>query len=146
MSKNRKELKLISILILVLVAVTFIRVIVDACLNGIYQFKEIPNGMTEDMMKVRSIIAFVLSFAMFFPQIYVGVKGLELAKDSTKGKAHIVLVVILIIVFGVSAISGVVSLAKNFDSMKLLEVFDAVADVALFGCYYVYARRVEKEN
>ena len=73
MEKNRKELMTFSIVILVLAAFTLVKLIVNACVNGLPQITEIPEGFTKEAVQVITIIAYVLSFLTLLPQIYIGV-------------------------------------------------------------------------
>jgi len=144
MEKNRKELKAFSILILVVVALELIRAIVGLCVNGIPKVTEIPEGMTEDMVQISSIIAFALSLAIFIPQIYVAIKGIKVANGEASGKAHMIWAVILAILAGVSVVSGISGLFKEFNFDAVMDLLGPAIDFLMFALYYVYARKIAK--
>ena len=80
MEKNRKELKSFSFLVLVLVAMELIRAIITLCITGVPNASEIPGGATENLARVAYIITFVLVFIVAIPEIYIGIKGIKIAK------------------------------------------------------------------
>jgi amino acid permease len=146
MNNNRKELKILSIFILAIVALTVIRAIVGICMNGIPQPTEIPEGMTKELAQIITVITFALSFVALIPQIYVGVKGLMVANGAASGKAHIVWALILAIFAGVSVFSGISDLTKAVNLDTVFNLIGYVADLAMFGFYYVYALKVKNGN
>ena len=146
MEKNRKELKSFSIVVLVVTAISLIGIIVNACVNGIPRITEIYEGMTEDMIQISSVISFVLTFVIFIPQIYVGVKGIKIANGAKSGKAHIVWAFILAVLAGIAAISGIVNIIEAFSTDALLNLVDPAIDLVMFIFYLIYAHQVAREN
>ena len=145
MRNNRKELKALSILILVIVAFDIIRNIVEACINGIPQVKEVPDGMTKEMVQVSSVIAFALIFVVLIPQIYIGIKGINIANGGVNTKAHIIWSLILAVLSGVLVVSRTTDLIKEFNYENVMDVISPAIDVVMFAFYLVYARRVANE-
>ena len=144
MEKTRKQLKEYSIVILVFVAITLVRAIVSACVNGIPLPSEIPQGMTVEMARIVSIIAFALSFVFLIPQVYVGIKGMKIADGATCNKAPRVWALVLAILACIGTISSVIDLFKAFDVDQLLTVLDVAIDTALFTCSYLCLRKIAK--
>ena len=144
MEKNRKELKAFSILILIVVALDLIRVIVNLCVNGIPQITEIPEGMTETMVQISSVIAFALSIFIFLPQIYVAVRGIKIANGAASGKAHIILAFILAALAVVATISSIYDTFKVFNFDTVIDLLGPVIDCIVFTFYCIYARKVAK--
>lgn len=143
MDKNKKTLKEYSIVILVFVAITLVRSIVSLCVKGLPQVEAIPEGMTKELVNIAAIISCVIGFIILIPQIYVGLKGLQIANGATvNGKAHLIWALILAVLAAIStisAISGLIS-AINFDT--IYNVIDPAIDVLLFVCYYICARKI----
>ena len=146
MEKNRKELKSFSLLILLIVALELIRNIVTACVNGIPEIKEIPEVMTKDMVNAVAVVVFVLTFVVFIPQIYVGIKGIKIANGAESGKAHIIWAVILMIFAGISVITGISALTKAVSFDAVMDLVGPAVDFIVFAFYFVYARRVANGN
>ena len=146
MTKNRKELKNLSIAILLFVLIDVIMIIINLCTDGMPQISEIPEGFTEGMVKAASIVTLILTFAVFIPQIYVGAKGIKAANGTAHGRAHIVWAVILAIFAGISVISNISNLTKVTTVDNALNLAIAAADLMLFALFFVYARKVAKEQ
>lgn len=137
MEKVKKDLKVYSIVILAFVAFTLVRAIVSACVYGIPQPAEIPQDSTKEMVKIMTIIAFVLSFVLLLPQVYVGFKGIKIADGAICNKAPRVWAIILALLAGIATVSGLIDLFKLFTFDQLLSVLDTAVDVVLFVCYYL---------
>ena len=146
MEKDRKELKTLSILILALVAFSLVKLIVDVCVNGIPQITQIPQGLTKEIVDVIVIITLALTCVAFLPEIYIGIKGIRVANNNAKGKAHLVWAIILIVFSVIAVAGGISNLVKNVDAMNIINLFDVVLDVLLYVAYFVYARRIAKAN
>ena len=141
MEKNRKDLKTLSILVLALVGLTLVRAIVSACVNGIPQ-AQATQGISQEMVKIMSIIAFALSFVLLLPQIYVGVKGLKIADGAPSSKAPVVWAIILAVLAAISTISAISNMLKVFNFDTILAVFDSALDVAVYICYCLCIRKI----
>ena len=142
MEQNKKELKWLSIVILALVALSLIRAIVNVCINGLPVAKDVPAGMTKELVQIVTIIAFVASLLLLLPQIYLGVKGLKIANGAESGKAHLVWAIVLIVLSAIAAINGISNLTKVFNLDSVMNLLGPAVDVLLFVCYYVYARKI----
>ena len=55
MEKNKKELKILSILILALTALSLVNIIVGLCANGLPKSEPVPEGMTEEIIQIVSM-------------------------------------------------------------------------------------------
>lgn len=147
MEKKRKDLKIYSILILAFVAISLIKIIVTTCINGFPQVEEIPEGMTETTVRIVTIIAFVLSFIVLLPQVYVGIKGLKISAGvATEGKAHLTWAIVLAVVAAFSVISSIIEATKAFDVKFILNAVDSAVDVLLFISYYLLVRKIASEK
>ena len=73
MEKQRKNLKAYSVVILICVALSLIRMIADACINGFGDISMLPEGTSEDVALVAFIIVWVLGIIFLLPQVYLGV-------------------------------------------------------------------------
>lgn len=143
MEKNKKELKTFSLLILLFVALSLIKNIVSLCVNGIAVPSEIPQGMSKEMVQTIATITVAISFIIYIPQIYVGVKGIKVAEGKASGgRAHITWALILAILAGIALISAFSELIKVFNFDAILNLVDPALDLIVFAFYYVYARKV----
>ena len=143
MEKNRKDLRIYSIVILALVALVLIRNIVSVCVNGLPPITEIPEGFTKETVEIIKIISFALTFVVLIPQVFVGLKGIKVANNpDVRGEAHMVWAIILAVLSAVAVISGIIDLVKKFDVDLLLAVINNVLDVCIFIGYYLCARKI----
>ena len=144
MEKNKKELKILSILILVLVAWSVIKAIVNVCLYGMPKL-EATEGVSQEVMQVAGVIVFVLSFVVLLPQVYVGVKGILVADKGAKGKGHIIWAIILAVLAAIAAISSAISVFKAFSADNLVSLGLAATDLAVYLAYFVIARKIAND-
>lgn len=142
MEKNKKDLKLLSILILVLACLSLLMSIIGVCVRGLPQPTEIPEGMTKELVQISTIIAFVLGLVVLIPHIYVGVKGICIANGSSNSKGLLVVTIVLIVLASVSTITGISNLIKLFDLSNALALVGSILDIVIFVCYYLTARKV----
>ena len=141
MEKNRKDLKVVSIAILALLGLTLVRTIVNACIQGIPQIQA-TEGLSQEAIKIASIIAFVLTFVLLLPQVYVGVKGIKIANGGEFGKAPFIWVIILGVLAVVATISALSNMFKAFNFDTVLVAVDCALDVAIYLCYYISLRKI----
>ena len=140
---KKKDLKVVSIVILALLGLTLIRTIVNACVNGIPQIQA-TQGLTKDILQIASIIAFVLAFVFLLPQLYLGVKGIKIADGCEFGKAPFVWVIILVILAVIATISALSNMFQAFNFDTILVAVDCALDVALYVYYYLCIRSIAK--
>ena len=140
---KKKDLKVVSIVILALVGLSLIRMIVGACIDGIPQIQA-TEGLSKDIIKIASTIAFALAFVLLLPQVYIGVKGIKIANGGAFGKAPFVWTIILAILAAVATVSAIVDMFKVFNFDTILLAVGCALDVALYACYYVCIRSIAK--
>ena len=145
MEKTRKNLKELSIVALIFVGLSLIRMIVDVCLNGFGEIKDLPEGVSESVGQVALVVVWVLGILFLIPQIYVGVKGIKQANNPTPGKAHIVWAFILAAMSVLSTISAMSKLSHGYSTENLLTLIDVLLNVIIFVAYFYYARKVAAE-
>ena len=93
MEQSRKYLKWSSVAVLSLVGV-YILELISELLWGEINSAVIPEGASENILLITKIFIVAVSVLLLLPQIYVGIKGLIIAKKPTRTKAHIVWAVI----------------------------------------------------
>ena len=145
MEKFKKNLKVLSILVLALFLLSVIRSVVTLCINGIPEPnpEDLNETITLGVAKVISVVTVVLGFVALLPHLYVGIKGMGIANGTaTKSKAPLVWAVIIAIFAVFSTISSIRGLSEGFDAEKLLSAIDHALDVLVFGCYFYYVRKV----
>ena len=89
---------------------------------------------------------FSIALLLLLPNIYIGVKGLRIAKKPNASKGHIVWGIILLVLASLSLISPVVDIINNgFKYDYISEFFSITVEVAVFFEYIKYAIALRKE-
>ena len=123
METSRKNLKSMSLLVLVLAALALARNIMAVVSTG-FKVDNIPEGMTEAFVKATMIGAFIGSIILLIPQIYVGIKGLKIANNpEISSKGCIIVAKVLLVLAIIATVFSVADLAKAADKI------DAKSDV-----------------
>lgn len=133
-----------SILVLAYTALTLIRLIVEAAFTN-FNIRNLPDNVAEGFAMVLRVMLCVISFILLLPQIYIGVKGIKIAKKPDSSKGHLVWAIILS-AFAVLSISTPVSNIMQGVNVgaNLFELIGLSVDILLFVTYAVCARRVLK--
>ena len=143
---NRKHLKFSSLAILALAGLSLIN-IVSELLFGELNSAEIPDGSPNNIILITKIVLMVVSLLCLLPQVYIGIKGLKVAKNPDSSKGHIVWGTVLLIFAIVGLISPLVAIIKQ-DAVfaNASELLSVAIEVAFFYDYVKYARVVANEN
>ena len=141
MEKNRKDLKTLSILILILTGLTLARSVTDLIVNGLPQVPE-TDGLSQGLLRIVAIISLVIGLLLLLPQIYIGIKGMQIADGATSGKAPLVWAIILAVLAAISTISGLSNMLGSFTFGSALNFVDCALDVVVYIFYFIFARKV----
>ena len=145
MEKAKRNLKSISIILIVLGAFSLIASIVSVMSsNGAYTAEALIelNGYTADEANV-AVVTFIVGASIgFLLELFVGLKGIIVANGGKRSKLVTVIVVIniILLVLGASTSAGYVVAGK----MDLIEsqVILQVCELILFIYYIVYVNKV----
>ena len=144
MSISRNHLKEASFLVLLFTAFSFIRMIIQIFVVG-FEVDPAQVGASHEIVVVAMIITFVISLILLLPQLYVGVKGMKIAKNPTSSKGHIVWAVILLVFSAFGIVSTVSSIAEQINVIdNVITLVDHALDVIVYCMYIKYANRVLK--
>lgn len=146
MEKTRKLLKVESIIILFfagLSLITWVTELIFADFDNIV----IPDGAPENALLIAKIAFFVIAFVLLIPNIYVGIKGLKMAKNPDSSKAHIVWAKVLLVIDVLGLISPVINIVQDVNvSSNVSTVLSLLLSIAIFFDYIRYATAVSKAN
>ena len=138
MEKARKSLKFMSEIILICLTFSFVRSILE-----IFLIKVTNNDIPTQFLIIAKIILCVIYAVLYLPQVFVGVKGIKVAKNPDSSKAHIVWAVIFLVFAALAAISAVSGLIKAEDiAGNVFGLIDAVIDLVLYFFYIKFAKQV----
>ena len=125
MEKAKNQLKVSSFVILFFVAVSLVNVVLQ-----IFSGKLNVAGMND----IAKIVAIVISVLLLLPEIYIGVKGLKMAKAPDSSKAHIVWAAILMVFMVIALIDPISALAN---AQNVSNNIASLAKIILEICIYV---------
>ena len=144
MEQTRKYLKLSSIAVLALAFFSLLQ-IVSELLYGELNNAVIPEGAPENILPITKIVLFSVALLLTLPSIYIGIKGLRIAKKPNSSKAHIVWAIILLVLASLSLVEQGFALVRygvNFESISAF--CSIVVEVAVFVEYIRLAIAVRK--
>ena len=144
MERNKKNLKVLSILILALAVYSLIRIVLSVFSIDLNP-EDLTDGASATLLLIGQIFVCVVSFILLIPQIFVGIKGIKVSNNPDSSKAHIVWAVILIVLSVIGILSPASELIKG---VAVLDNLLAVADMALDAIIYIeyinYAKKLVK--
>lgn len=143
MEQSKKNLKVMSILMLCLALVSLVLFTVDLIITD-YNVAAI-EGATKGVLIASVIITGIIGLLISLPQIYIGIKGIKVSKNPDSSKAHIVWATILfaIAVIGVFLYAYETFFGGDSVAVSSLELSNVVVDVFLYYFYIKYAKEVK---
>lgn len=144
MEKNKKNLKVLSILILALAVYSLIRIVLSVFSIDLNP-EDLTDGASATLLLIGQIFVCVVSFILLIPQIFVGIKGIKVSNNPDSSKAHIVWAVILTVLSVIGILSPASELIKGVAVLdNLLAVADMVLDAIIYIEYINYAKKLVK--
>lgn len=144
MEKNKKNLKILSILILALAVYSLVRIVLSVFSIDLNP-ENLTDGASATHLLIGQIFVCVVSVILLIPQIFVGIKGIKVSNNPDSSKAHIVWAVILTVLSVIGILSPASELIKG---VAVLDNLLAVADMALDAIIYIeyinYAKKLVK--
>ncbi len=129
---------------LVLAGVSMLQIVCEL-LFGELNNATIPEGAPENILLITKIFLFSFALLLTLPSIYIGIKGLRIAKKPNSSKGHIVWGIILLVLASLSLISPVVTFINNgFKYDNISEFLSIAVEVTVFFEYVKYAIAVRK--
>ena len=144
MKQSRKRLKISSLIVLLFAGLTLLQ-LVSEILLGELNSAEIPVDAPENILLITKIFLLVMSVVLLLPQIYIGVKGLKVAKNPSAAKAHIIVAIILFVLAISNLVFPALSIIKGDDiGGNVLTVLSVAVEIMVFFDYITAAREVAK--
>jgi uncharacterized membrane protein len=144
MEKNKKNLKILSILILALAVYSLIRIVLSVFSIDLNP-EDLTDGASATHLLIGQIFVCVVSVILLIPQIFVGIRGIKVSNNPDSSKAHIVWAVILTVLSVIGILSPASELIKGVAVLdNLLAVADMVLDAIIYIEYINYAKKLVK--
>ena len=144
MEQSKKRLKTMSIIVLVFAALSLVNIVFDVFLGALTNV-EMPEGAPENTLLITQVVLVAVTCICLIPQVYVGFKGLKMAKNPDSSKAHIVWATILLVITVLGMLSPALSLIKAENvGDNASTLFSGLIDAIIFFEYIKYAKAVAK--
>ena len=144
MEQARKHLKISSFVVLLFAGLTLLQIITELVF-GELNSAQIPAGAPENTLLITKIIVLVVSLLLLLPSVYVGLKGLRIAKEPNSSKGHIIWAGIIFVFSILELIDPVVGILKYGSwGENAGALFSIALDMVIYYDYIKYARAVAK--
>jgi uncharacterized membrane protein HdeD (DUF308 family) len=144
MEQTKKYLKLSSIAVLALAGFSMLQVVYEMFFGELSN-AIIPEGAPDNILLITRIFIFSFALLLMLPGIYIGIKGVRMAKKPNSSKGHIVWGIILLVLTFLSLISPVVDIINNGFKYDYISEFLRIAiEVIAFFEYIKYAIALRK--
>ena len=146
MDKSIKNLRLFSILILASAAYSVIAVALDIFFGGGFNNVTIPDGSPENIVDIAKTLLLVITIVMILPQLYVGIKGICVAKNPDSSMGHIFWAGVLFVFALIGAASAIINMVIGGSTDEsVTSVVNIVFDAIFYFEFITYARKVRDE-
>lgn len=146
MDKTRRRLMAFSLFILGFAAYTLVSLGLELFLGSGFDNLTVPEGAPANIIDITKTFIIVVTLLLVLPQIYVGIKGVRVARNPDSSGGHIFWAVVLFIFALVSIVSAFINLVSNGGAG---DGFSMMIDGAIEAIFYlefiIYARRVKNE-
>lgn len=144
MEYAKKQLKIISIVILALSCLDAANIVLQLIFMD-WNAAANATGANPTALLVAQIILVAITALVLWPQLYIGLKGLKMAKTPDSSRAHIVWAKILFVLSLIGMISPLISIIKVEDLWENISQFcDLLVEVLVFFEFIKYAGTVAK--
>ena len=146
MEQTRKNFKISSIVVLALAGFSLLQIVFEI-LFGEINSAAIPEGAPDNILLITKIFLLSVAALLLIPNVYIGIKGLRIAKKPNSSKGHIVWAIILLVFAVLSLIDPVVNFVKNGGVYENLSSFLSLAvEVLVYFEYIKYGMEIAKAN
>ena len=144
MEKARNSMKVSAICILVLTLFRLATSIITFITGGVQITDDmLALGIEADLLHTILVATWVISLIAYLPNLYLGLKGLKVAKTPDNSKAHIVWAVILLVFNAIALLSALGQLSKSADmTSAVLEAVQMAISVLLYIFYIAEAKKI----
>ena len=144
--EKRKHLKWSSVAILAFAVFTLLELVSEILLGELNNV-EIPEGAPSNVLLITKIILLCISVLFTLPSLYVGFKGLKMAKTPDNSKGHIVWAKILFVLAVLSLAAPVFGFINKADGVETFGgLFSILFEIVIYFDYIKHATAVAKEN
>ena len=138
MEQSKKNLKFMSIAMVILVFLSLARIIAELIFTDFS-----GTEFSKETILITTIVSVVISIILLVPQFYIGVKGIKIAKNPDSSKAHIIWCRILIVICAIGFVALIIEAVSKGEFMGDIPlILDILVDIILYTEYNRYAKQV----
>ena len=144
MEQAKKHLKISSMLVLLFVGISLLQLVTELMFGDINS-ATIPEGSPDNILLITKTFVMVIALLLMLPKVYVGVKGLKMAKAPNASKGHIIVAAIILAFSIFSLIDPAMAILKqDGTSGNVSSLFNILLEVTIYYEYIKNARLVAK--
>ena len=144
MEQAQKQLKTASLFVLLFAGLSLVQIITELAF-GELNSATIPEGAPDNILLITKTILLVFTIIFLLPKVYVGIKGLRIAKNPNSSKTHIIWAIIILVFEALGFIDPIIALVNQgntFDNIRALA--EISLEVIIIFEYIKYARDLSK--
>ena len=142
MEQAKKHLKISSMLVLLFVGISLLEIATELMFGDINS-APIPDGAPDNILLITKTFVMVVALVLMLPKIYVGIKGLKIAKYPNTSKTHIIWAVIIFVFTLLGLVEPAMAILKQ-DSVNMSALLGVLLELAIYYDYIKYAKLVAK--
>lgn len=152
MTQAKKNLRDMSILVLLITGLSLIRLVIEAFLGGVFTvgvLSTIPEGMSKELATtitlVGQIVVWGIAILALIPHLFVGLRGLKNAEGPMDKLGHVTWAKVLFVFAVIASISAMIELFSSKNIVNDIITFINVAlDAIIFYLYIKSANQINK--
>lgn len=146
MEKTKKLLKQVSIFILIFAGLSLVQMILELVLTD-FDFDSVPDDVSQEAVEIITYCIIALSFVCLIPSIFIGVRGIQIAKNPTSKTGHIKWAKVLLVFAIISMIISISDVINSKDLvMDITAIVNVIIDIMFYVLYIKYASQLKLEN
>ena len=146
MEKTRKNLKITSIVLLIWAGSSIFNILGEICF-GEFNNAAAPEVGSVNILLITKIILLTISALLLWPQIYIGIKGLKIAKAPNSSKRHIFWATVLLVFSIIGLISSSLELLNSEAVYQNTgSILSMLIEICMYFEYIKYAKEIAKAN
>lgn len=141
MEQTKKNLRIISLCLVIFSIVSLALAAMD--LITFWMDRDNYSGTSDGVVLASIGIVGVMSLLMVAVQIYIGLKGMKVAKEPDSSKGHITWATVLLVLSIIALVSPVMEMIQTKAIVaNVVTIIDCLVDVLLYYYFIKWAKEV----
>ena len=142
MEQSRKNLKFMSIAMIILALLSLGRVALELIFTD-FNVESVPDA-TAVTEFIAVIVLAVVGFILMLPQLFIGLKGMRVANNPDSSKGHITWATILLVISIIALVAyGIQAIKTGEYKENVSAILNMLLDVVLYSTFIKYAKEVK---